>query len=228
MSIKDKILGAVNPTGIEDIKSTIGKRGGLAKGNRFAIFMNPPAQTLLNLDLQRAAASLLSGTFSLGGLVNDPRDISILCESCSIPGRQIQTSEKPHLDFRQTIKYPTGYFNEDVTFSFLLTGDYYMRKIFDKWQGSIINNESYLLNYRNEYVTDVVIQQYNEQNVPIYGVRLKNAFPTTVQNIELNQGSGEVQKLSVTMTYEDFEPEGALTSLVSGVKSSVRGLTKLI
>ena len=59
-------------------------------------------------------------------------------------------------------------------------------------------------------------------------MRLKNAFPTTVQNIELNQGSGEVQKLSVTMTYEDFEPEGALTSLVSGVKSSVRGLTKLI
>ena len=91
MSIIDGIKRAFNPSSVDDFKATIGRRSGLARQNRFAIFMTPPGQTLLNLDLQNAAANLISGSFSLGSLVNDPRDIALLCESCQFPGRQIQT-----------------------------------------------------------------------------------------------------------------------------------------
>ena len=94
MSIINGIKRAINPTSIDAFKSTIGRRSGLARQNRFAVFMTPPQQTLLNLDLQNAAANLLSGSFSLGSLVNDPRDIALLCNSCQLPGRQIQTLEK--------------------------------------------------------------------------------------------------------------------------------------
>lgn len=229
MSIIKDIFNRTSPSSIDDFKSTIGRRGGLAQQNRFAIFMSPPQQTLLNLDLQNAAANLLSGTFSVGGLVNDPRDISMLCETCQLPGRQILTGEKPHLDFRQSVKYVNGYANEDITFTYHLTNDYYVKKIFDKWLGSIINTDTYNLKYDNEYKTDVTIQQLNAQNIPIYGVKLLNAFPVTVNSIDLNNAStNETQKLSVTMTYEDFVPEGALSSAVSGIKNTIRGLTKLI
>jgi hypothetical protein len=229
MSIIDGIKRGLNPTSIDAFKATIGRRSGLARQNRFALFMTPPQQTLLNLDLQNAAANLLSGSFSVGSLVNDPRDIALLCNNCQLPGRQIQTLEKQFLDFRQSIKVPTGYFNEDINFEFHLTNDYYIKKIFDRWSGSIIDQETYHLKYDSEYKTDVTIQQLNEQNIPVYGVKLKNAYPVTVNSVDLNNESSDTtQKLSVTMTFEDFETEGALSSVVSSVKNSIGGLTRLI
>jgi hypothetical protein len=229
MSLVKKIQGTISPTTIDDFKSVIGRRSGLAPTNRFAIFMNPPSQTLLNLDLQNVASNLLSGNFAPSQFVNDPRDVALLCESCSLPGRQIQTLDKQHLGFRQSVKVPQGYFNEDVNFVFHLTNDYHMKKLFDRWLDLIVNPETYQVGYKKEYVTDVTIQQLNQQNIPVYGVKLKNAFPVTVNTIELNNASAETQKLNVTLTYEDYETEGSIASSIGGVKNIIGGvLNRLI
>ena len=227
MSLFTDIASTISPGSIDDLKSAIGKRGGLAKTNRFAIFMSPPSQSLLNIDIQDIAISAISGTFNPMSLINDPRDIGLLCESCSIPGRQIQTLDHSH--FRQTVKIPNSYFNEDVTFSFHLTNDYYMKKMFDRWSSLIIDPETYKLNYDVEYKRDITIQQLNEKNVPVYGIKLKNAYPITINSIDLNNSSeNSIQKLSVTITYEDFEPEGGLSSALSGIKNAIGGITRLL
>jgi hypothetical protein len=227
MSFIRQITNAIAPTSIDSLKSTISKRSGAARPNRFAIFMTPPSSTFLNLDLQGAASSFLSGGFSLGSLVNDPRDISMLCESCSLPSREITTLD--YQTFRQSIKLPNGYNVSDIDFTFLLTNDYYVRKMFDKWINSIVDVESYGMSYRNEYTTDVVIQQLNEQNVPVYGVKLMNAYPIAVQSVELNQTSeSTIQKQTVTFTFEDFKPEGAITSAITGIGTSIGGFTRII
>ena len=49
---------------IEDLKSTIVKKGGLAKANRFNVIFTPPTQSLLNLDPQQIISSAISGNFS--------------------------------------------------------------------------------------------------------------------------------------------------------------------
>lgn len=229
MSLFKKIQGSISPTTIDDFKSVISRRSGLAPANRFAIFMSPPAQTLLNLDLQNAASNLLSGNFGPGQFVNDPRDVAILCESCSLPGRQIQTLDKQHMNYRQSIKIPQGYFNEDVNFVFHLTNDYHMKKVFDRWLDIIVNSETYNIAYKKDFVTDVTIQQLNQRNVPVYGIKLKNAFPVTVNTIELDNSSTETQKLNVTLTYEDYETEGSIASSIGGVKNIIGGvLNRLI
>ena len=229
MSIFNQLQNTISPTTIDDFKSVIGRRSGLAPANRFVVFMSPPSQTLLNLDLQNVAANLLSGNFGPSQFVNDPRDIGILCESCSLPGRQIQTLDKQHLGFRQSVKIPQGYFNEDVNFVFHLTNDYHMKKVFDRWLDLIINPDSYKVSYKRDFVTDVTIQQLNQQNIPVYGVKLKNAFPVTVNTIELNNSSTETQKLNVTLTYEDYETEGSIVSSIGGVKNIIGGvLNRLI
>lgn len=227
MSFIRQITNAITPTSVDALKSTFSKRGGVARANRFAIFMTPPAQTFLNLDLQGAASSLLSGSFSASSFVNDPRDISMLCESCSLPSREITTLD--YQQFRQSIKLPNGYNVSDIDFTFLLTNDYYVRKMFDKWINSVIDIETYGMAYRKEYATDVVIQQLNEQNVPVYGVRLINAYPIAIQSVELNQTSeSTLQKQTVTFTFEDFKPEGAITSAISGIGTSIGGFTRII
>tara|TARA_X000001316_G_C921695_1_gene36243 strand:- start:1505 stop:2194 length:690 start_codon:yes stop_codon:yes gene_type:complete len=229
MAFLDNLTNAVTPTGIDNLKGVLSKRGGLAKTNRFAIFMQPPSQSLLNLSIQDFAASSLSGNFNVSSFVNDPRDIAILCESCSLPGKSIQTLEYNELGYRQPIKYPSGYSNEDVTFSFNLTGDYYIKKMFDKWTNAVIDPETYTIYYDTEYKTDVVIQQLNEQNIPIYGVKLRNAYPINVTSVELNNSSTDsTQKLGVTLTYDDFTEEGALKSALSGVRNIAGSLINLI
>ena len=130
---------------IERLKSLISKKGGLAKANRFNVMFTPPTQSLLNLNLQGMISSAISGNFNAKNLVNDPRDISLLCDSVVIPGKQIST-----LDYQTTknsVKIPYGYVQDDVSLSFLLTNDYYMKTIFDKWINSIVDTKKYCVAY---------------------------------------------------------------------------------
>jgi hypothetical protein len=211
---------------INDIKGTIGKHGGVAMQNRFAVYMQPPAASLLNIDLQNIAVSLISGNFKASNLINDPRDIAFLCESCNMPGRQITT-----IDYQSNAhpeKIPYGFINEDVTFTFLLTQDYYIKKIFDKWSNMVINSEKYNVGYHNDYTTDVVIQQLNKKNLPVYGVVLQKAYPVTFSSITLdNTSENSIQKFSVTMAYENFKEEGALSSALSSVRTAIGGITRI-
>ena len=101
--------------------------------------------------------------------------------------------------------------------------------MFDNWLNLIMPRENYLLSYREEYATDVVIQQLNEQNVPIYGMRLQNAFPISQSSIDLNQTSADtLQKMTVTFTFENMVPEGAIASVVSGIGTTIGGFTRII
>ena len=198
-SLVSNILG----NSIENLKSSIVKHSGVAQENRFAVYMTPPAQTLFNLDLRNIVTSALSGTFNARNLVNDPRDIAILCESCTLPGRQIMTADYQLLQHSQ--KRPNSFLNEDVTFTFILTNDYYIKRIFDKWSEQVMSFTNYRANYPVDYVTDVTIVQLNKQNLPIYQIVLNNAYPISFNPITLdNTAENAIQKFSVTMTYDNF------------------------
>ena len=192
-----------NANSIGDLKSSIATHGGAANENRFVVNFRPPNQTLFNLDLRNIITSFASGTFKTKNLFNDYRDITILCESCSLPGRQIMT-----LDYqleKHAVKRPYSFFNDEVNFTFLLTNDYYMKKMFDKWSEQTMGFNNYRLNYLDDFAVNVTISQLNKKNIPIYSVVLKKAYPITFNSIALdNTVENSVQKFSVTMAYENF------------------------
>ena len=205
---------------IEDLKATISKKGGFARANRFRVIFTPPTQSLLNLNPQTIISSVISGNFSAKNLINDPRDIDILCDSVSIPGRQISTID--YIAEKQSVKIPYGELHDDVTCTFLLTNDYYMKTVFDSWIGSIVDMDQYSLAYKKDITTDVIIQQLDEENTPIYGVKLEGAFPTTVNDIELsNESENTIQKLGVSFSYDKYVPEGPLSSTGSAIRSAL-------
>lgn len=228
MSLINDIKNTINPVTIDQFKSTIGKRGGPSTANRYSVTITPPSQSLLNLDLNSIASSALSGNFSLGGLINDPRDINILCESCSLPGRAIQTGEYDAHN-RAVRKYPSGIIEEDVEFTFLLTNDYYAKKFFDRWMRSVIDPVTELISYREEYATDVYIQQLDKKNTPTYGIKLLNAYPISVSSIELNNESTDAtQSVTVSMTYERFEVEGSIKSTINSTRDKLSVFRRLL
>ena len=205
---------------IDKLTSTIGKRGGVAKQNRFQVIFTPPQGSLLS------GAGIVGALISGGGLksmINDPRDISMLCENVTIPGRQITT-----LDYtaeKQAVKIPYSFINEDVTCTFLLTNDYYMKTMFDNWMEQVFDDKKFTAKFKKDFTSDVVIQQLNSKDVPVYGVRLENAFPTTVAGITLdNNSESAVQKMNVTFSYDNYVPEGPLSSTLSGLRSAISGI----
>ena len=205
---------------IDNLKSLISKKGGLARANRFNVIFTPPKTSLLNFDLESILSSAISGNFSAKNLINNPRDISMLCDSVSIPGKQIST-----LDYqaqKQAIKIPYGTLHDDVSLTFLLTNDYYMKSVFDSWINNIVNSDTYGVSYKKDIAVDVIIQQLDEQDVPIYGVKLEGAFPTTMNEIVLsNESTDTIQKLNVSFSYDRYVPQGALSSTGSAIRSAL-------
>jgi hypothetical protein len=205
---------------IDKLKSLVSKKGGLAKANRFNVMFTPPTASLLNGNLQGIISSAISGNFSAKNLVNDPRDISLLCDSVTIPGKQISTLDVQTV--KQLVKIPYGYLTDDVSLSFLLTNDYHMKTMFDAWINNIVDNDKYCVAYKEDIVTDVIIQQLDEQNTPIYGVKLEGAFPVTMSEIPLsNESVNTISRLNVSFAYDRYVPEGPLSSTGSLIKSAL-------
>jgi len=205
---------------IDKLKSTISKKGGIARANRFRVIFTPPKTSLLNLNLETVISSAISGNFTAKNLINDPRDIDMLCDSVTIPGKQISTID--YQAQRESIKVPYGTIHDDVTLSFILTNDYYMKTVFDNWINNIVNNSTYTVAYKKDITTDVIIQQLDEKNTPIYGVKLRGAFPTTMNEIVLsNESENTIQKLNVSFSYDKYKPEGALSSTGSAIRSAL-------
>ena len=86
--------------GIDEFKSEINKRGGLAPQNRFNVFFTPPSQALINIDIGQILSSITRGSFNKNQLISDPRSISLLVESTSFPSRQLEA-----LKFTNTGKF---------------------------------------------------------------------------------------------------------------------------
>ena len=205
---------------IDTLKSSIAAKGGLARSNRFNVIFTPPKQSLLNLKPEVLVGQLASGdTPSVRSLLNDPRDISLLCESVSIPGRSISTAD--YMADKQSNKFPNTLIDSDIDMTWVLTNDYYMKTMFDGWLSSIIDMDTYTLGYKNDFATDVIIQQLNVDNIPVYGVKLEKAYPVSVNAIELsNTSENEVAKLTVSWAYDKYVVEGPVSSTVSAIKNA--------
>lgn len=173
---------------ISDLQAAIKGRAGLARTNRFRIVISSP--------------------FGDGQILN------ILCESCSLPGRQINTVD--YSPWRNENKIPIGYTDEDVTCVFHLTNDYYVKDVFDKWLKSIVNPDSYLIQYVESYASTVDIYQLNEADQDVYAVKLLQAWPVSINSVELNNSDeNNTQKLTVVFTYKTWTSEKLVAQQLS-------------
>ena len=179
---------------IENLKSVIGKKGGIANNNRFQVFFTPPKASLVNKD-----PGVLLGTLASGGGL-------------------ISTTDKTV--GKQSMKIPYDYIDSDVSMTFLLTNDYYIRTLFDNWLATVIDDGTYKVGYKSDYCTDIVIQQVNQKGIPIYGCKLINAYPVSIGEIGFSsiETSGD-QDLTINFAYDKYVEEDLVESLKSAGNS---------
>jgi hypothetical protein len=177
---------------IDAIKSQFSKRGGIARTNKFFVSM-PSGQGLLK------------------------EDLNLLCTSTSIPGKQILTSDRRIGMYFEKIAY--GYAVTDVDLNFVLTNDFSIRQYFETWKNLAISEDISRVKYKKDYARDVKIFQLKDGGEEslhraVYGVHLIDAFPTTIQQIQYNNGQDEFLEVSVQLSYTNFKviPETELPS----------------
>jgi len=202
------------PVSIDTLKSTINRRGGVARPNRFGVYITHPSKninSLLNFNPANLLSNLISGQgVNIGDFIQDPRDMFLLCRNVTMPGKRISTTEATHN--HHLSKKPYSAVTDEVTMSFMLTNDYYIKKYFDMWQEMIIDTsrEHYKTFYKSEYTTDVIIQQLSASNdvVPGYTIKLQNAYPIQVGAVELSSEGEGLLEISITWEYDNFKSIG--------------------
>ena len=192
---------------VEQLKSLISRRGGVAQANMWKVHL--PA---------------LPG-------VQSSRDLNVLCKDVQLPGRQILTQERTIGMKPKKVAYAYG--EEDVPMTFLLLNDYGVKDYFEAWQKMVINFDTQGIKYKNDYCRDIVITQLAKRSkegidinfnidlsanslaemfdlsirtdIEIYKCRLKRAFPTTMNALQLNNEQNGLLELNVQMSYDNWE-----------------------
>lgn len=226
------------PSSVDDLKASISRRGGMARSNRFAVYITHPTKKidLLNTDLSSLLGNAARSVIQTGELPSiksffeDPRDAYLFCESASLPGRQVATND--FYTGMKNIKKPYAYMNDDVTLTFNLTNDYYMYNYFKTWIDSIFpyKGDTRAVAYKRDYATDLVIQQLgNNDWVPVKSIVLKNAYPVTMSSVNLSNASeNQVVQISITFTYDDWEEQGIVAATSQPLTQGLSAITNSI
>ena len=117
---------------IDDLKALISNKGGVARGNVFAVSLPP-----------------------LAGLRS--RELNLLCSNVNLPGRQIMSQERTIGLINQKVANNHAY--DDVSLTFRCLNDYGIREYFETWQNLCIDQQSLEVGYLNEYAFNVKIHQ---------------------------------------------------------------------
>ena len=164
-----------------------------------------------------------------GGKVKDKStadDRNLLCVAANIPGTQFGTVQR-----QNTIEpkmMANSYTNPECTMTFYLTNTYIMRDYFERWQQCIAhrgekdkmtdpNLVSFYQHGSQGYRKDIKIVQYSRDARKSYSVKLIDAFPLSISQIELNsQLQTQASEFTVTWSYRMFWTDPNMNAPVQG------------
>jgi hypothetical protein len=208
---------------IDELKGIASAKLGFARNNNFLV-------ELPNLGVRGGLAGLLGGFAgflpSIPGITGDApqsgsRELNVLCESVTMPGRQILTSERRIGNVVEKVGY--GYAVDDVSMTFYLMNDYGVKNYFDAWMNTVFNNETYEPGYKKDYAKSVKIHQLRKPIVglsqgigpirinlgvgagSVYSVELEEAFPTTMQQIDFTNEQDGIVRVTVQLSFTNWK-----------------------
>tara|TARA_Y100000034_G_scaffold91101_1_gene109834 strand:+ start:78 stop:632 length:555 start_codon:yes stop_codon:yes gene_type:complete len=173
------------------MKAVLDNHGGIAYNDKYMVTISQPAG------------------FNLDQVVH--RRLSILCENVTLPTKSLATYEKSIYGPVKAMPYRMTF--TEASMSFIMTDSMQEKKYFDAWQNKIVDPKTGNLGFFDDYVADISIKKFsrtafNEGSTPTYEVKLIDAWPSIVSEVQLSYSGGtEAMKLSVTFQFKKWESE---------------------
>jgi len=141
------------------------------------------------------------------GLGLDASDLRFQCETTELPGYTVNTVDGRYYGVANPVaSFPTF---ADLTLTFVCSGDFWEKKLFDKWINLVIPINNYNPNYKDTYTSPkITINQFSESENSnntasiIYNVSFFEAFPTAIAPMNMNWADDGIHRLVVTFRYE--------------------------
>jgi hypothetical protein len=114
---------------------------------------------------------------------------------------------------RNTEVYTGGfgaeYGGEGVSLTFHVDRDMNVKKFFDEWTAVVVDPDTGLVNYQENYISTINLRQLNEQENVTYELELFEAFPRSVNLLELNNSAqNQTHRLNVLFAYRYWKDKG--------------------
>ena len=162
---------------ISQFKSTFS--GDLARTNRFDVNIPVP--------------------LTLIPYLKTSRNLSYRCDVANLPGRTFATTEQKI--YGPVEKYPYLSTYNDIDLTFILDDNMSQKYLFDGWLNYINPTYNYNMRYKENYATTLTINQYDVSNQKSYTVSLFDAYPISMNQLDLDWNGDGYHKLTVTFAY---------------------------
>ena len=172
---------------VDDFKAAITAKG-LASPNKFSvIFTKIPGGVL-------------------GG--ESVKELNLMCESVALAGRNIQSLLDRQYGLNREIAY-NGPTYTPITLSFLCSGDYAEKRIFDRWNNKCVDiSKGYDVAYYRDYIGEMKVQTLSVKGEYKYSMTYKECWPKTVAAIELNHSTVNAPlRMTVELSYAYWETD---------------------
>ena len=174
-----------NMDGLGPMISSI-KKAGLARNNRYRIVLTKPKSLESNKT------------------IFDIPKLQLYCEQVNLPGLNVNTFGTR--TYGETREAPYEFNYEPINLTFYSDTEMNIKYFFDAWIKSIQKGNSRTYNYYNDYICDqmdIIVENIDDEET--YRMTLFEVFPKIVTPIQLDYGSKDIMKVSVTLEYKYWE-----------------------
>jgi hypothetical protein len=165
------------PGSISDFKSSF--TGELARSSKFDVNIPIP--------------------LSIIPYLTSAKRLTYRCESAQLPGRTFATAEQK--TYGPIEKYPYLSTYNDIDLTLLVDDDMNQKILFDAWLSYINPQYNNNFRYKGNYATILTVNQYDVTNTLSYSVNFYDAYPISINQMDLNWSDEGVHKLVVTFAY---------------------------
>jgi hypothetical protein len=162
---------------ISEFKSSFSRD--VARTNRFDVNINIP--------------------FVMLPYISSARSLNYRCENANLPGRTLATTEQK--TYGPIEKYPYLSTYNDMDLTFIVDDDMSQKLFFDGWLNYINPQYNNNIRFKGDYATIITINQYNVTNTLSYSVNLYDAYPISMNQLDLDWAGDGHHKLVVTFAY---------------------------
>lgn len=163
--------------------------------------------------------ALIGTSKNPSGSANIAKNLALRIDQVRAPGISLMTADVNRYGIGPTQKMPFSSQNQEVSFS-ILVDEYgeiwnywhnWIRSIFEfdgteNSQGFVKNQiASYQTEYKDKYSAPMQIVMYDHYGREVQYINLIEAFPTSIREVPLNWGDGQLIKLNVSIAYTEYQ-----------------------
>lgn len=200
---------------IGNVLGTVGAIGGIIKN-----------RGLGSLIANTAISAITGATKDRPISLSDDRKVCLLCETTNFPALNI--SVKSQRIYGPSYQRPVAseYGGEGLALTFHVDREMTVKRLFDAWMETIVaggtkNNEwqnSYTVAFPEEYVCNITINQLDEFDNITYSVVLEDAFPRSMNMMDLNNSTqNQTHRLTIMFAYRRWVPQVSSGTAVSSI-----------